>query len=56
MVEQLTHNQCVAGSTPVLNANWIAQMVEQLTQNQCVAGSTPVPININHHKIVPRDN
>ena len=43
MVEQLTYNQRVAGSNPVPNLNWIAQLVEQLTHNQSVAGSTPVP-------------
>ena len=44
LVEQLTVNQWVTGSSPVIPANicWCGSTVEQLTCNQQVVGSIPI--------------
>ena len=48
LVEQLTVNQWVIGSSPVIPAIcWCGSTVEQLTCNQQVVGSIPITSSIN---------
>ena len=55
LVEQLTVNQWVTGSSPVIPAIcWCGSTVEQLTCNQQVVGSIPIASSIIYGSLVKR--